>query len=330
VGTDDRHVLAVDGNSLAHRAYHAIVGTDDAVGSFVTGGVVSMLGTAWSYGPFDRVVVAFDAPNNRRKADFPEYKANRVEDPVLTGHLADLQGHLADCGLHVVSEEGVEADDLIAATAEACTARDWQCTIFSSDRDLTALVSDSVTLLRPRGTMADLRVEDPPAVHREYGVRPEQYADLAALRGDPSDGLNGVLGIGPKTAARLLRDHGDLSGIYANLCLLPPKIEAALRAGREVVERNRLLMTPLPHVTVDVDTTPPVDVDRVDDILTGLGLGSHAGRFRAALTRPAAPPMAPPPSDADAPEAPPVIPVAVQARREATPAVERGEQFALF
>ena len=274
MGTDDRHVLAVDGNSLAHRAYHAILGSDDAVGSFVTGGVVAMLGTAWSYGPFDRVVVAFDAPNNRRKADFPEYKAHRVEDPVLTGHLTDLQDHLAECGLHVVSEEGAEADDLIAATAEACTARGWQCTIFSSDRDLTALVSDSVTLLRPRGTMADLRVEDPDAVDREYGVRPDQYSDLAALRGDPSDGLTGVLGIGPKTAARLLRDHGDLAGIYANLCLLPPKVEAALRAGREVVERNRLLMTPLPHVTVDVDAAPPVDVDRLDGVLTGLGLGS--------------------------------------------------------
>lgn len=324
-------VLAVDGNSLAHRAYHAIVGTDDAVGPFVTAGVIGMLGTAWSYGPFDAVFVAFDHPVNQRKRDFPEYKANRIEDLELRRHLDRLREHLDDCGFTVAVEPGAEADDLLAAAADACTASGWHCAILSSDRDLTALVSDSVTLLRPRGTMADLRVEDPAAVQREYGVRPDQYADLAALRGDPSDGLLGVTGIGPKTAARLLRDHGDLPGIYANLCHLAPKVEAALRAGRDVAERNRLLMSPLPHLEVDVAAAVKagVDLDRIDDVLTGLGLGGAAGRLRYAVTRPPAPPAPPPPTDADAPDAP-LVPAAVRARRAEAPALLAVEQGALF
>ena len=211
-------VLAVDGNSLAHRAYHAIRETDDAVGHFVTAGVFGMLGSVWSAGPFDAVVVAFDHETNQRKLDFPEYKANRVSDPELRVHLDALQQHVADAGLHAVVEHGVEADDLLAAAADACTTRAWRCVVLSSDRDRTALVNDHVTLMRPRSTMSDMRVYDPAAVRREYGVGPDQYTDLAALRGDPSDGLAGVSGIGPKIAARLLRDAGgDEAEILARL-----------------------------------------------------------------------------------------------------------------
>jgi DNA polymerase-1 len=324
-------VLAVDGNSLAHRAYHAISGSGDDVGHFVTGGVVAMLGTAWAYGPFDGVVVAFDGRDNRRKVTDPEYKAGRVDDPELRTHLDTLEVHLGACGLHVVSGDGIEADDWLAATARACTGLRWRCSVLSSDRDLTALVGDLVTLLRPRASMADLRVEDPPTVERDYGVRPDQYTDLAALRGDPSDGLAGVAGIGPKTAARLLRDHGDLDGIYANLCLLPPKVEAALRRGRRLAERNRRLMTPLEDLSVDVSAavTAAVDPRCFDAALTPLGLGASAGRFRAALSRPPAPPRAPAPSDHDVPPAP-SVPDAVLTRRSLTPVGAGAEQHALF
>jgi DNA polymerase I len=331
VASDRPVVLAVDGNSLAHRAYHAISGTEDARGHYVTGGVLGMLGTAWAHGPFAGVVVAFDHPENHRKRDFPEYKANRTHDDELHTHLVHLQEHLAECGFTVRTTAGAEADDLLAAAADEATAAGFRCTILSSDRDLTALVSDDVTLLRPRGTMADLRVEDPPAVLREYGVRPDQYADLAALRGDPSDGLAGVTGIGPKSAARLLRDHGSLAGIYANLCHLPPKLEAALRAGRDVAERNRLLMSPLPHLQVDVAgaVATGIDLNRIDDVLTGLGLGYAAGRFRAAMNRPALPPTPPPPTDADVP-AIAALPDALVERRRTAMLMHEGEQAALF
>lgn len=324
-------VLAVDGNSLAHRAYHAIAETDDAVGHFVTAGVFGMLGSIWHTGPFDGVVVAFDHPTNQRKLDFPVYKADRATDPELRSHLEVLPDHAAAAGLHVVVEHGAEADDLLAATADACTARGWHCVVLSSDRDLLALVDDDVTLVRPRATMSDIRVYDPAAVVHEYGVRPDQYTDLAALRGDPSDGLDGVTGIGPKIAARLLRDHGSLTDVYANLCHLPPKVEAALREGREVAERNRLLMSPLPHLEVDVDTAVAtgVDPDRIARGLEPLGLRGAAERFRFAMQRPAPPPAPPLPDDEDAPPAP-TVPEAVRARRAAEGVASEADQHALF
>lgn len=295
-------ILAVDGNSLAHRAYHAIVRDDPDGADWVTGGLVRMLATAWSQGPYDGVVIGFDGPANRRRELFEGYKADRPDkDPELIRQLGRLPGHLTACGFTVVIEEGVEADDVLAAAADSCRDLGWRCDVLSSDRDLVAVVADEVRLLRPRATMSDLKVYDPDAVLAEFGILPQQYTDFAALRGDTSDGLPGVHGIGPKTAARLLRDHGDIPSIYQALAHLPPRVEALLRAGREVVERNLLLMAPLPNVSVDVASAARgVDLDAVDDALVPLGLGRAAGILRNAVGRPPLPPMPPPPDEAPA------------------------------
>jgi 5'-3' exonuclease len=291
-------VLAVDGNSLGHRAYHAR-SAEQLDGPHVTGTVVRMLASAWVDGPYDAVVVAFDSPENRRKDLYEGYKANRPPTPPeLTEQLRRLRTNLADAGLAVVTAEGAEADDLLASAADACEVRGWPCDLLSSDRDLTALVGPTTRLLRPRATMADLVVEDVTRVRATYGIEPHQYTDLAALRGDPSDGLEGVVGIGPKIAARLLRDHGSVPGLYEVLHDLPPKVEAALRAGRERVERNLLLMAPLPNLPVDVDAAvrAGVDLDRLERTLAPLGLGAAARRLVMAVEAPPAPPAPPPPS----------------------------------
>ncbi|MDX1658295.1 MAG: 5'-3' exonuclease H3TH domain-containing protein [Nitriliruptorales bacterium] len=305
-------VLAVDGNSVAHRAYHAIVRDEPEGDHWLTGGVVRMLATAWTQGPYDGVVIGFDGPDNRRRQLFEGYKANRPDkDPELVEQLARLPDHLDACGFTVSKHDGIEADDVLAAAAEACSARGWHCDVLSSDRDLMALVSDLVRVLRPRATMSDLKAYGPAAVEAEFGVRPDQYTDYAALRGDPSDGLPGVRGVGKKTARRLLRDHGDVPGIYRSLSHVTPRVEALLRDGREIVERNLLLMAPLPNVEVDVDGAVErgVDPDRVVEALTPLGLGRSAGIFRHAVTRPPLPPMPPPPVDvADTPPPPAAAP----------------------
>ena len=294
-------VLAVDGNSIAHRAYHAIRRDDPDGDAWLTGGFVRMLATAWIEGPYDGIVIGFDGPDNRRRELFAGYKANRPDkDPELIGQLNELPGHLAACGFGVAQHDGIEADDILAATADACSARGWRCDVLSSDRDLVAVVSESVRLLRPRATMSDLKAYDPEAVMGEFGVRPDQYTDYAALRGDTSDGLPGVHGVGPKTARRLLRDYGDVPGIYEALCNLPPRVEAMMREGREVVERNLMLMAPLPNVEVDVDgaVASGIDLDRVEAALLPLGLGRAVGIFSHAVNRPPLPPMPPPPVDA--------------------------------
>lgn len=333
---DDRRqptVLGVDGNSLGHRGFHSARDEPGAqTRPFVTGAVVSMLASAWVHGPYDAVVVAFDHATNDRKRDYPEYKAHRPPPPPeLAGHLVDLRRHLDDCGFLVVEVEGCEADDLLAATADGCAARGWSCDLLSSDRDLTALVGPTTRLLRPLARFADLRVEDERGVRERYGIEPPQYVDFAALRGDTSDGLVGATGIGPKTAARLVRDHGTIAGIYASLTDLAPKVEAALREARERVERNLLLMAPVPHLQVDLDaaTARGVDLDRISRTLDPLGLEAAARRLRWAVTAPPRPPTPPPPTQ------PPddlrgAVPAAVLARRRVATTVEQGEQVALF
>ena len=320
-------LLAIDGNSLAHRAFHARA-QDDPAGPYVTATFVHMLATAWSHGPYDAVFVAFDGEGNRRKEVDAGYKAHRpLSPPGLRGQLDRLRELLAACGLAVARTEGAEADDLLAAAVDACAARGWGCDVLSSDRDLTALVSGTVRLLRPRATMSDLVVDDIAGVRRAYGIDPWQYTDLAALRGDPSDGLAGVRGIGPKTAARLLRDHGDVPGLYAALHDLPPKVEAALRAGRAQVERNLLLMAPIPHIPIDEQAvfTAALDPGRVESVLEPLGLDAAARRLARAWASPPRPPMPEEPVG-PAPAAERLVPAA----RTVPAAPHVGEQGALF
>ena len=312
-----RQLIAVDGSSIAHRAWHSTRGEDDAAREgVVTAAFASMLAGAWSYGPYASLVVAFDHPVNHRRRDFPEYKAQRSASPEgLHEALDATAAHLAAAGIAVRRQEGVEADDLLAATSDAARARSVTCDLLSSDRDLLALVGGVVRLLRPRQRFSDIAVEDEEAVRSTYGVDPERYVDLAALRGDTSDGLSGAPGIGPARAARLVRDHGSVAAIYRALPDLPPAIARSLRDGREDVERNLLLMSPLPHLDVDLDDVlgRGERLGALADLLDDLGFPGAARRVRRALEQeggggpglrpsmPPMPPMPPPPSDEDAP-----------------------------
>lgn len=319
-------LLAVDGNSLAHRTFHASA-PDERTGAWMCDMVVRIIAGVWWAGPFDAVVVGFDHEVNDRKLADPGYKAGRSEkDPALVEELARLPDQLERVGCTVACVEGAEADDVLATVATNAAARGWRTVLLSSDRDLTAQVGPLVTLLRPRGTMADLVVTDPATVRAEYGVEPHQYVDFAAMRGDTSDGLRGVPGIGPKTAARLLRDHGSVEELYRNLHHLLPATEARLRAGRHEVDRNLTLMTPLTMLPVDLDAVVArgVDVSAWERELLALGLGRAAGTVRRALTDPGPPPAPPPPTDADAPA------VVVPPTRVPDELVTEGEQAALF
>ncbi|MFT4838066.1 MAG: 5'-3' exonuclease, partial [Nonlabens sp.] len=181
------------------------------------------------------------------------------------------------------------------------------------------------TLLRPRSTMSDLIVTDPARVRADYGIEPSQYVDFAAMRGDASDGLRGVHGIGPKIAARLLRDHGTIEELYANLHHLLPVHEAKLRAGQAEVDRNLALMTPITSVEVDVMASIAVGLDpgTLDANLVGLGLNRAAGQLRRAMSERQLPPMPPMPQ-----EAPQDIVALPAARTFAL--VDASEQDALF
>lgn len=318
-------VLAVDGNSLAHRAFHASQ-PGERHGAWMCDMVVRIIAGVWGFGPYDAVVVGFDHEVNHRKLADAGYKAGRDEkDPELVQELAALPDQVAEVGFAVRCVEGLEADDVLASVAHTARGHGWRTVLLSSDRDLTAQVNDDVTLLRPRGTMRDLIVTDPATVRAEYGVEPEQYVDFAAMRGDASDGLRGVHGIGPKTAARLLRDHGTVEELLANLHHLHPHHEAKLRAGRDEIDRNLGLMTPVASIEVGLAAVVAdgLDPDAVADALRGMDLGRAAGTLHRVMTEPPPPPLPPPP------EAAPGVEVVAPRDRPIDPARE-GQQDALF
>jgi DNA polymerase-1 len=279
-----RDLLAVDGSSLAHRAWHSTRSDENADrDGTVTAAFASMLATTWDHGPYAAVVIAFDHPINYRRRDFPEYKAQRATTPDgLRAALERTAEHLALAGLAVRRQEGVEADDLLAAASDAARARAWSCDLLSSDRDMLSLVGGAVRLLRPRQRFTDIAIEDEAAVRATYGVDPRNYIDLAALRGDVSDGLSGAPGIGPARAARLVRDHGSVADIYRALPDLPPALAEMLRRGREDVERNMLLMSPLPHLDVDLDDVAAhgAPLEPLAAVVEDLGFRATARRIR--------------------------------------------------
>ena len=291
-------LLAIDGNALGHRAYHSTRGEEDADRpGIVTAVVASMLASVWIHGPYRVVATAFDGPRNRRRELDAAYKAHRPPSPPdLAEHLGLLRTHLGEAGLGVLVVEDAEADDVLVALADGCVERGVRCDVLSPDRDLTSVVGPGVRLLRPRQRFADLVVEDQERVRATYGVEPWQYPDLAALRGDPSDNLEGARGIGERTAARLVRDHGSLAGVLAAIPDLPPRVAGSLREARERVERNLLLMSPLAHLPVDVDALLVAEhrPARLADLVDGLGFRSAARRLRRALEAPSAPGRAQP------------------------------------
>ncbi|GLY33332.1 hypothetical protein Kisp02_66970 [Kineosporia sp. NBRC 101731] len=254
-------LLAVDGNSLLHRAHHAMSQGDlrDADGApiWALKGLISFLATASARLRPDALVVGFDcsAGESVRRGDYEGYKAHRPEKSEdLCLQLDAAPGFLAAAGVTVVVPKGYEADDVMASSARAARKHGWQATVVTSDRDMFALVDQNTSVLRVmNGGIDGSPLIDPQGLQAQYGVRPDQYKDFAALRGDASDNLPGAFGVGPKRAAKLLAEFDTVERVYEILdegredevaALIGPAATAAL-AGEEAranVARNQHLM----------------------------------------------------------------------------------------
>lgn len=271
VAEDAPLLLAVDGNSLLHRAHHAHAAGQhrDAAGRPVWAlrGVVSLIASAAARLTPDALVVGFDCSRSSvRRNEHAAYKAHRPEKhPDLRAQLDDAPALLAEAGLPVVVAEGLEADDVLCSAAALARRSGWRCTAVTSDRDSFALVDGSTSVLRVlNGGIGGSPVLTPRTLPLVTGVRAGQYRCLAALRGDASDNLPGALGIGPKTAARLLGAFESVDDVYAALDggredevadVVGPGAVARLRTpeARANVARNQRLMAmrddlPLPGV----------------------------------------------------------------------------------
>jgi 5'-3' exonuclease len=333
-------LLAVDGNSLLHRAHHAHAysGQRDTAGRptwGLRGLVTSIAGAAARLTP-DAVVVGFDcAVASRRREQYPEYKAGRREKaPELVDQLAGAPDLLRAAGFAVVQHEGWEADDVLASSTALARRSGWRCAVVTSDRDSFALIDDTTAVLRLIAGGIDasplLTATRLPTL---CGVAAGQYRDFAALRGDVSDNLPGASGIGAKTAARLLAAFAGVADVYAALDGgRSDDVAAVVGAGatrrladpvaRENVARNLALMAmrddlPLPPLA---DMRVPMDVPRLHaglaqrDIRLGPSLWALTGSpppgtdtwgwlaEQDDLPLPAAAPAPPPAAPAPAPE----------------------------
>jgi DNA polymerase-1 len=205
-------LLALDGDSLAHRAYH---GGPKNIRYNAISGFASWLGQLWQAEAPDAIVVGWDTltvPTYRHEA-FQPYQSGREFDDALLEQLDLLPELVRAAGFAAARADGYEADDFLAAAAQTWPG---EVRIVTSDRDAYQLVSDRVTILQPTKGVTDLMRIGPDGVRERYGVDPEQVVDLIALRGDPSDKLPGARGIGPKKAADLLQQYGTLDAVLAD------------------------------------------------------------------------------------------------------------------
>src|SRR4051794_11738682 len=205
-------VLAVDGNSLLHRAFHALASsmyrTPDGVQGWAVRGLLSQLVAAVDRVCADVVVVGFDdRGRSSRKERWPTYKAQRAPKPESLQRQLDLAVEvLRDLGVVVVVPEGLEADDVLASVAAQAPELGARTVVVTSDRDSFALIDEHTRMLRILNGGVDASpLLDPARLAMVTGVRPDQYLDLAAIRGDSSDNLPGVPGFGAKTAVKLLQ-----------------------------------------------------------------------------------------------------------------------------
>ena len=251
-------LILLDGMSLAFRAYFALpadLATSAGVVTNAVHGFASMVvNLVRDHRPIG-LAVAFDLPGGTFRDEIVEdYKAGRAEvPPDLPPQFGMIRAVLESLAIPVVGAEGFEADDVLATLATEARDRRHPVIIVTGDRDSYQLVEDPyIRVLYNRRGVSDYALYDAAGIEERTGVRPERYPILAALRGDPSDNLPGVPGIGEKTAAKLVNEYGDLDTLYAHLDALSPKLRENLAAHAERVRMNAEVIPLIRDVPLDV------------------------------------------------------------------------------
>jgi len=240
-------LMLLDGHSLAYRAFFALPAENfkTATGQTTNAvyGFTSMLINLLRDEEPTHIAAAFDVSRKTFRSElFPEYKAQRSKSPEEFGGQVELtKDVLGAMGIPVMAIDGYEADDIIATLATQAEERGFDVLVVTGDRDSLQLVDDAVTVLYPKRGVSELTRFTPEEVEKKYGVTPTQYPDIAALRGDSSDNLPGVPGVGDKTAAKWIRQYGSLSELVDHVDEIKGKVGDSLRANLASVQTNRHL-----------------------------------------------------------------------------------------
>ena len=279
-------VLLVDGHGYAYRAFHAINGLKGPDGRPTNAifGFIKMFEKARNLAEPTHVAVVWDGGLDEERLEaLPDYKGERPEMPDdLEVQLDEIDSYLVAAGVLSVCQEGVEADDLIAAIAQEASRSGWSVVIATSDKDFMQLVSEQVCLLNPGDKMRPLWGEG--RVVEKTGVQPSQVVDWLSLVGDSVDNIRGVRGVGPKTAAKLLNEFGTVDGVYAGLDRVnPERLRPVLGEAKKDVLRNRALV----KLKVNVRGVPSIgdcaprteDRRRMGELLRSWGFKSMAEAY---------------------------------------------------
>ncbi|CAB4573231.1 MAG: DNA polymerase I [Actinobacteria bacterium] len=253
----DKRVLLIDGHSMAYRAFFALPAENftTASGQHTNAiyGFATMLLSLLTTEKPTHVAVAFDVSRTTFRSEiFPEYKANRAKTPdEFRSQMSYLHELVESFGISTFEIQGYEADDIIATIAKAAEKEGAQVLICTGDRDSFQLISDKTTVLYPKRGVSDLVRMNAQALLEKYGMTPEQYPDFAALRGDPSDNLPSVPGVGEKTAAKWIIEYGSLKQLLTHVDDLGGKAGQSLKDCVTDVERNRELTQLISTVPIE-------------------------------------------------------------------------------
>ncbi len=286
--------MLIDGMSLAFRAYFALptdLATSHGVVTNAVHGFCSMLQTLVKDHKPGRLAVAFDLSGGTfRDTMVDDYKGGRAETPPdLPPQFDMIRSVLEALNIPVVGVPQMEADDVLATLATEAAARGEQVIVVTGDRDSYQLVQDPfIKVLYNRRGVSDYALYDEAGIVERTGVLPAKYPMLAALRGDPSDNLPGVPGVGEKTAAKLLNTYGDLDGIFSHLDELTPKLRENLAANEQLARTNLDVMTlvrtvPMP-VDVDELTIGGWKLDELRQVFTTLEMQNQLRRWEGLLS----------------------------------------------
>ena len=297
----NRLFVAIDGNSLMHRAFHAIAELDDGQGNptnAVYGFTGMLLKVLREYEP-SHLAVAFDmhGPTFRHLA-YDAYKGTRKPtDERLRPQFPRVKELLGAMGATIIEVPSFEADDILGTLARRCEEAGLPAMLVTGDRDALQLVTDTTHVLYTRRGISDTVEFDPATVLSQYGVTPAQVPDLKGLMGDASDNIPGVPGVGEKTALKLLGEYGSVEGVLAHASEQKGKLREKLEAGRESAEKSKWLATISREAPLETTLEDCLlgDLSGAKDAFEALAFRSLEGRLEqvAAMRRTDAPAPAP-------------------------------------
>ena len=255
-----KKLMLLDGNSLVYRAFHALSDADMRNSNgYPTGaiyGFLTMLFTLLTDHKPDGLVVAFDLPHPTFRHERVEtYKAGRAKTPDdLLEQFPKIKEILSSMGIHTIELQGFEADDILATLATQAREAKIETIVITGDRDSYQLVEDPyVKVLYNRRGVSDYILFDEEGIRERTGVAPIDYVKYAALRGDKSDNLPGVPGVGEKTAAKLVNEFGTLDAIFESADQQSPKLKENLLSNEDLVRLNEEVMTLIRDVPLEVE-----------------------------------------------------------------------------